>query len=76
MVKLSTHKRAGKKPSEPTVRELTTPLLTYRALQMGLRLEELEDVEVGELIDILIEASNDNYDYPKRATQEDMQKYF
>lgn len=43
---------------------------------MGLRLEELEDVEVGELIDILIEAGNDNYDYPKRATQEDMQKYF
>jgi len=76
LAEVSTFKRAGKKPSKPTVRELTTPLLTLRALQVGLRLDELEDIEVGELIDILTESGNDSYEYPRRATQEDFDKYF
>lgn len=58
------------------MRELTTPLLTLRALQTGLRLHELEDIEVGELIDLLTESGNDSYEYPAKATQEDMDKYF
>lgn len=62
----------SKKPSKPTVRELNTPLLTLRALQLGVRLEELELLEVGELIDVLTESANDSYEYPVKATQEDM----
>jgi hypothetical protein len=50
--------------------------LTLRALQLGLRLSELEDIEVGELIDILTESGNDSYEYPRKATQEDFDKYF
>lgn len=37
-----------------------------------MRLEELELLEVGELIDVLTESANDSYEYPVRATQEDM----
>lgn len=37
---------------------------------------DLEYIEVGELIDILIESNNDSYEYPARATQEDFDKYF
>jgi len=36
------------------------------------RLEELELLEVGELIDVLTESANDGYEYPVEATQEDM----
>lgn len=43
---------------------------------MCIRLSELELLEVGELIDLLTESANDNYDYPVKATQEDMDKYF
>ncbi len=76
MAEVHIRERGLKKPAKPTVRPLTTPLLTLRALQVGLRLNELELIDVGELLDVLTESSNDSYDYPRKATQEDMDRYF
>jgi len=35
-----------------------------RALQVGLKLSDLDFLETGEVIDILIERGNDDFDYP------------
>jgi len=50
-------------------------MLMLRALQVGLRLHDLEEITIGELIDILIEMDNDSYDYPTKATQEDFRSF-
>jgi len=46
-----------------------------RALQVGLRLTDLENITVGDLMDLLIESSNDSYDYPQVATKEDFARF-
>ena len=35
-----------------------------RALQVGLKLSDLDYLEVGEVVDILIEQGNDDFNYP------------
>ena len=66
----------GKKPARPTVREITDAVEILRAYQMGLRLEDLAQLDSGQFIDLLIEAHNDSYDYPIKATTEDFDKFF
>lgn len=50
-------------------------MLMLRALEIGLKLSELEEITVGELIDMLIEHSNDQYEYPIKATQDDFARF-
>jgi len=47
-----------------------------RALQVGLRLPDLDILEYGEVLDMMIEASNDNCHYDQLATQEDIDAVF
>jgi hypothetical protein len=47
-----------------------------RALQIGLRLEDLDLLTLGELLDLIIERSNDDYNYPTKGTTEDIDKMF
>ena len=47
-----------------------------RAIQLGLSIDDMGVLEMGELTDILIESSNDNYDYPKKATESDFKAMF
>lgn len=65
-----------KKRIEPTVREMNTPLFLLRALQVGIRIADLELLEVGDVFDILTESSNDSFDYPKKGTEEDFKAMF
>ncbi len=46
-----------------------------RAFQIGLKLSDLEDITIGELVDILIEHANDEYEYPIKATQDDYRSF-
>lgn len=46
-----------------------------RALQIGFRLDDLEQITIGELIDVLTEAANDGVEYPKKATKEDFMRF-
>lgn len=56
-------------------RECTTALLLLRAAQLGIPLRDLELLTVGMLNDMYAEAENDTLDWPRLATQEDMDKY-
>jgi hypothetical protein len=51
-----------------------------RALQSGISIKDLELLSIGAVIDIIIEAGNDNADYKeletREATQADINKFF
>lgn len=50
-------------------------MLMLRALQIGLRLSDLDNITLGELVDILIENENDSYEYPIKASQDDFRSF-
>lgn len=50
--------------------------MILRAKQLNLTLEELDVLTVGEVFDLLTEESNDHYEYPVMATQEDIDRIF
>lgn len=64
----------AKKLNKPTTRELTPALLFLRAMQLGLTYEEAFNEEVGFLNDLMIEKSNDSYDYPTVGSDVDFKK--
>lgn len=55
---------------------MNTALIMLRAIQLGLSIDDMGVLEMGELTDILIESSNDNYDYPRKATENDFKAMF
>ena len=50
-------------------------MIMLRAVQLGLRLSDLEEITIGELIDMIIESANDQCDYPTKATQDDFRSF-
>ena len=76
MEQINCSKCKRKKLTEPTIRDTTTPLLMLRAYSLGLTLADFVELEVGEIIDMLIEQANDSYEYPKRGTQEAFARLF
>ena len=50
-------------------------MLILRALQIGLKLSDLDNITMGELVDILIERENDEYEYPIKPTQDDFRSF-
>lgn len=50
-------------------------IFTLRALQAGLRLSDLDELEEGQVLDIIIESGNDSAEYDYMATQEDMDRF-
>lgn len=47
-----------------------------RAKQMGLSISEMEQMEEGMIIDMIVESGNDNYDgYKELATQADFDSF-
>ncbi|MDE7104251.1 MAG: hypothetical protein K2O36_00045, partial [Ruminococcus sp.] len=64
-----------KKKSNPTDREMTTPLFLLRCVELGIALSELDLLTVGLVNDMFIEKSNDDFKYNKLATQDDFDKF-
>ena len=54
---------------------MTTPLFLLRCKQLGLSMQELELLTIGLIDDMFIEKENDDYDYPIKATQEQMDSF-
>lgn len=54
---------------------MTTPLYLLRAFQLGISLADLEGLEVGDVIDLMTEAQNDNCEYDSLPTQADFDKF-
>lgn len=54
---------------------MTTPLFLLRALSLGLSLKDLDDITIGMVGDMAVEMSNDDFDWPVMATQEDFDQF-
>jgi hypothetical protein len=67
----------AKKRSRPTEREVNTAVYLLRAKQMGLTLSELDELDEGAVMDMIIESGNDLCDdeYRQVATQSDYDSF-
>lgn len=54
---------------------MTTPLFLLRCTELGLSMADLEEMSVGLIIDMCAESQKDNQDQPKKATQEDFDRF-
>jgi hypothetical protein len=54
---------------------MTTALYLLRCLQIGLRLSDLDALDMGQVLDIITESGNDHEKYQQLATQEDFDKF-
>lgn len=62
----------GKKKERLIDREINTALFMLRAIQCGISIRDMELLSIGMINDIFTEMKNDEYEYPYRATQEDI----
>ena len=46
-----------------------------RCKELGLSIDELENMDFGVVSDMMTEKQNDEYKYPYKATQEDFNKF-
>lgn len=76
MAREQPHRKPGKKPGRPTTRELTVGLYLLRAKEMGLLIGELEELEHGDVLDMMAERANDGEEYPIAGTAGDLSKLF
>lgn len=54
---------------------MTTALFLLRCTELGLSMQDLEELDMGMIFDMFTEKSNDDVEYPKVATQDDMNKF-
>ena len=54
---------------------MTTALMLLRTVQMGLRLEDLDSLSYGMVVDMMTENQNDDCTYKTVATQADFDRF-
>lgn len=54
---------------------MTTALFLLRCVEIGISLSDLDEIETGTVLDMYIEKSNDNEEYPDIATQDDFDRF-
>ena len=54
---------------------MTTALFLLRVYQIGMNLDDLDDLEAGTVFDIMTEAGNDDFKYKQVATQTDFDRF-
>lgn len=54
---------------------MTTGLFMLRCKELGLSVDELEQLDFGLVADMLTEQGNDEYKYPYKASQADFDKF-
>lgn len=54
---------------------MTVDLYLLRCFQIGLNMADLETLNYGDVIGMIIEAGNDNVEYRQLATQEDFDRF-
>lgn len=58
------------------MREPNVAIYMLRCVQLGLSLEMLAFLSMGDVYDMLTEQGNDQYEYPIKATQEHINAFF
>ena len=64
----------AKKITPAIDREINTAIFLLRAVQLGLSMADMEELSIGMVLDMLIERQNDDFDYPRLATQADIDR--
>ena len=59
-----------------TVREETGATFMLRCAELGLSMDDLDDITMGMVYDMLIERANDHEKYNYKATQADIESFF
>lgn len=54
---------------------MNTAIYMLRAKQMGLSIADMEELEEGFIVDMMVESGNDNFDYKEVANQSDFDKF-
>ena len=54
---------------------MTLALFLLRAVQIGLRLDDLDSLEYGTVFDMITESANDGCEYKELASQEDFDRF-
>ena len=58
-----------------TDREMTTPLLLLRAVQLGVHISEMELLTIGEINDMYCEMQRDEEPHDQLACQDDFDRF-
>lgn len=64
----------GKKRDREIDREVNTALFMLRCVQCGISISDLDLLSIGMVNDMFTEMKNDEYKYPVKATQEDIDR--
>lgn len=54
---------------------MNTGIFMLRCKELGLSIFELDNLDFGLVVDMLIERNNDEYEYPIKASQSDFDKF-
>lgn len=76
MGKWPRHYLGGKKKVVETTRQPNGAIFMLRCAELGLSDEALQDMTIGMVYDLIAEKANDMEDYPKKATQDDIKRFF
>lgn len=57
------------------MREYNTALYLLRCTQLGLHYEDMEHLTVGMITDIMVERSNDDLEWPEKASADDFARF-
>ena len=63
------------KKLRPTDREMTTPLLLLRAVQLGVHISEMDLLTIGTINDMYSEMQRDEEPHAQLASQDDMDRF-
>ena len=63
------------KKLRPTDREMTTPLLLLRAVQLGVHISEMDLLTIGTINDMYSEMQRDEEPHTQLASQDDMDRF-
>lgn len=58
-----------------TERKQTTALFLLRCAEIGLSMQDLEDLDLGMVYDMFTEKANDSYEWKQLATQDDFDRF-
>lgn len=54
---------------------MTTAVYMLRAVQLGLHIDDLDALDLGDVLDIMIESNNDKAEYKQLANQSDFDRF-
>lgn len=54
---------------------MNTAIYMLRSKQMGLSIADMEELEEGFIVDMMVESGNDNFEYKEVANQKDFDSF-